>query len=64
MDGILSFDIIYSAPKTVKLYLVEQFRAFMNDSVFIESISSHIERGQSPARTKRVIDFLNDFCKA
>lgn len=64
MDGILSFNIIYYAPRTVKLYLVEQFRAFMNDSVFIESISSHIERGQSPARTKRVIDFLNDFCNS
>jgi hypothetical protein len=63
LDGILNFDEFFNAPDTVRAYLIGQFSAFMKDLTFIESVSSHIDQGQSPARTKRIVDFLKDFCK-
>jgi hypothetical protein len=61
LDGILNFDKFYDAPATIKNYLSEQFGEFIKDRSFIESLSSHIEHGQSPARTKRIMDFINDY---
>lgn len=63
LDGILNLDKLYNAPEKVKIYLAEQFREFLGNNTFTESVSSHIEQGKSPARTKRIMDFLNNFAE-
>ena len=61
LDGRLNFNKLYAAPLTVKKYLIEEFRQFLESSLFIESVSAHIDHGNSPQRAKRIIDFLKDF---
>lgn len=62
LDGVLEFDTLFEANESVKGFLIEQFSEFMKESTFIESVSSHIEQGKSPLRTKRIMDFLKEFC--
>jgi hypothetical protein len=62
LDGLISFDDIVSAPDSVKNYLKQQFSLFLLKDVFVESVSTHIEQGRSPARTQRIITFFERFC--
>jgi hypothetical protein len=63
LDGVLSFEKIFTAPDSVKRYLKDQFGDFLKEDLFLESVSTHIDQGGSPARTKRIITFLKDFCE-
>lgn len=59
LDGQLDFKKFDEAPPEVKEYLKNQFREFLADSVFIESISGHMEFGsENKGRVQRIIDFL------
>ncbi|MFZ2657717.1 MAG: nucleotidyl transferase AbiEii/AbiGii toxin family protein [Victivallales bacterium] len=61
LDGQLDFKKFDEAPQAVKEYLKAQFKEFLADSVFIESISGHMEFGyQNKGRVKRIIDFLGN----
>ncbi len=64
LDGQLDFKKFDEAPPAVKEYLKTQFREFLTDSVFIESISAHMENGyQNKGRVQRIIDFLKVYAK-
>lgn len=61
LDGLMSFDDILKAPDDVRTYLQKELKIFMKSDLFIEALSSSIDLGDSPLRTKRITDFLRVF---
>jgi hypothetical protein len=62
LDGQLDFKKFDEAPQAVKKYLRSQFKEFLADSVFIESISGHMEFGsENKGRVKRINDFMEAY---
>ena len=46
----------------VKEYLMSKFKIFLDDDLFIESVSGHLEQGPvNTSRSKRIIETLNNF---
>ncbi len=65
LDGQMDFRAFNEAPLSVKAYLKAQFKEFLADRVFIESVSSHIEFGhENKARVQRIIDFLETYANS
>lgn len=64
LDGQVDFKKFDETPQAVKEYLKNQFREFLADSVFIESISGHMEFGsENKGRVQRIFDFLKTYVK-
>lgn len=62
LDGQMDFNKFDESPPAVSEYLKGQFKTFLADGLFIESISSHIEFGhQNKGRVQRIIDFLRTY---
>lgn len=60
------FDLkgLVTAPATVKSYLKANFSKFLQDRLFIECLSCHMEPGPTAtARVKRLINLLTEFSK-
>lgn len=63
LDGQKDFKELLSAPNTVKAYLKKSFRTFINDSVFLEGLSAHIDQGSDrQKRAERLYDLSNGIC--
>lgn len=64
LDGMLSFDSILNAPKSVADYLGKKVAEFLEEDTFLESISAHLEPGPSNSeRAKRLIEFFEKIAK-
>lgn len=62
LDGQKDPYKLLDAPIKVKEYLVEEFKALLENHQFIESIQGFINQGPTNLeRTKRIIEFLKDF---
>lgn len=64
LDGQLDFQKLFEAPDNLKGFLKIKFEKYLKDDLFIESISCHVEPGESNLeRSKRILDFFGGYVK-
>lgn len=59
IDGQIDFNNLLDVPPDLKAYLRKELNLFLQEDLFVESISSHLEYGHvSRARLERIIGFI------
>ncbi len=62
LDSQANFDKMHKAPDSVKQYLQQEFKSFLDDDQFLESVSGYIGYVQtSTGRAIRVIEFMKKY---
>jgi predicted nucleotidyltransferase len=62
LDGLTSFDSLHDAPESVQTYLRGKLKEFLQDDLFLESVSGHLEAGPTRTdRAKRILDFIEKY---
>lgn len=65
LDGQKDFSALLKAPTSVRTYLKKNFQLFVNDSLFLEALFSHLSPGSDQRkRAEHILDSLNKFCVA
>jgi len=65
LDSQIDFEKMYQASGTLKQYLQQEFKEYVGDEQFLESISGCVGYTQtSSARATRIIEFMREYSKA
>ena len=65
LDDQKDLSALLRAPSNVRTYLKKNFQLFVNDSLFLEALLSHLSPGPGQRkRAEHILDSLNQFCVA